>query len=107
VIGGSTSETVLIRASGPALAQFGISGALPDPVLQLNNGSGVIAANTGWGGDSQIAVAAASAGAFSWGIAATPDSSILVTLPPGAYTAQVSGASGDTGLALIEVYAVP
>jgi hypothetical protein len=30
-----------------------------------------------------------------------------VSLAPGAYTAQVSGASGDTGVALIEVYEVP
>jgi len=35
------------------------------------------------------------------------DSAILVTLPPGAYTAEVSGASGDTGVALVEVYEVP
>ena len=35
------------------------------------------------------------------------DSAILVTLPPGPYTAQVSGASGHTGVALVEVYEVP
>jgi hypothetical protein len=45
-------------------------------------------------------------GAFSWGTSATPDSAILITLPPGAYTVLVSGASGDTGLALVEVYDV-
>ena len=43
-------------------------------------------------------------GAFPWGTSATADSAILVTLPPGAYTAEVSGASGDTGIALVEVY---
>lgn len=106
VIGGTTSTTVLIRASGPALVPFGISGAIPDPQLQLSNSGGMIATNTGWGGDPQIAAVAASAGAFSWGDAATPDSAILVTLPPGAYTAEVSGASGDTGIALVEVYEV-
>jgi len=106
VIGGSTSKTVLIRASGPALIPFGVTGILPDPNLQLYNSGGVIATNTGWGGDTQIAMEAASVGAFSWGTSATPDSAILVTLPPGAYTAQVSGASGDTGLALVEVYDV-
>jgi hypothetical protein len=37
---------------------------------------------------------------------ATPDSAILITLPPGAYTAEVSGASGDVGAALVEVYEV-
>jgi hypothetical protein len=107
VIGGTTSETVLIRASGPALVPFGVTGTLPDPELQLYSGSTLLESNTGWGGNAQIASVAASAGAFSWGSSATPDSALLVTLPPGAYTAQVSGASGDIGVALIEVYEVP
>jgi hypothetical protein len=111
VIGGTTSKTVLIRASGPALAAFGVSGTLPDPLLQLSQSkadgtSTPIQSDAGWGGDTQIAATAASVGAFSWGISATPDSAIFVTLPPGSYTAEVSGASGDTGLALIEVYDV-
>jgi hypothetical protein len=32
---------------------------------------------------------------------------MLVTLPPGNYTAQVSGANSTTGIALVEVYEVP
>jgi hypothetical protein len=107
VVGGTTSETVLIRASGPALVPFGVTGTLPDPQLQLFSGSTLVASDTGWGGNAQIAGTAASVGAFSWGTSATPDSAILVTLPPGAYTAQVSGASGDTGVALAEIYEVP
>jgi len=112
VIGGATSETVLIRAAGPALAPFGVSGALADPLLTLyqTNGNGMstlVGSNAGWNGNSQIASAAASVGAFSWGSSGSSDSALLVTLPPGAYTAQVSGASGDTGVALIEVYEVP
>ncbi len=111
VIGGTTSKSVLIRGSGPALAAFGLSGTLPDPQLQLfqSNGAGAVSllkSNTGWGGDAQIAATAASVGAFSWGSSATADSALLVTLPPGAYTAQVSGASGDTGIALVEIYEV-
>jgi hypothetical protein len=111
VIGGTTSKTVLIRGSGPALAAFGLSGTLPDPQMQLfqtnaDGTSALVQADTGWGGDTQIAAAAANVGAFSWGTSATPDSAILITLPPGAYTVLVSGASGDTGLALVEVYDV-
>jgi hypothetical protein len=34
------------------------------------------------------------------------DTVLLVTLPPGAYTAQVSGANSTTGVGLIEVYEV-
>lgn len=107
VIGGSTSKTVLIRASGPALTPFNVSGVLPDPELQLYAASTLVDTNDGWGGDTEIAAAAASVGAFSWGTAATPDSAILITLAPGTYTAQVSGASGDSGVALVEVYEVP
>jgi hypothetical protein len=105
-IGGTTAKTVLVRASGPALTPFGVAGVLPDPMLQLYSGSTVIASNSGWGGNAQIVATAASVGAFSWASASSNDSAILVTLPPGAYTAQVSGASGDTGVALVEVYDV-
>jgi hypothetical protein len=31
---------------------------------------------------------------------------LLTSLPPGTYTAQVSGANGGTGEALIEIYEV-
>ncbi len=106
-VGGATSRTVLIRASGPALVPFGVTGTLPDPQLQLFSGSTVLDSNTGWGGDATISSTAASVGAFAWGSTTSNDSAILVTLPPGPYTAQVSGASGDTGVALVEVYEVP
>jgi hypothetical protein len=112
VIGGSTAKTVLIRASGPALAAapFGFSGALTDPQLTLTNTSAnpsqVITVNTGWGGDPEINSVAGSVGAFQWSLSGN-DSAILVTLPPGDYTAGVQGASGDTGLSLIELYEVP
>jgi hypothetical protein len=55
---------------------------------------------------AQISSIASLVGAFTWGPSASPDSAILVTLPPGAYTAEVSGASGDSGMALVEVYEV-
>ena len=107
VIGGSTARTVLVRASGPALVPFGVSGTLPDPQLELFSGSSELEGNNGWGGNPQISNAAKTVGAFAWTSAQSNDSAILVTLPPGAYTAQVSGASGDTGVALVEVYEVP
>ena len=108
VIGGSSAKTVLIRASGPALDQFGVPGTLPDPVLTLyRSDSTAIAANNGWAGDPQIVSTAASVQAFTWTSASSNDSALLVTLPPGLYTAGVAGASGDTGVALVEVYEVP
>jgi arabinan endo-1,5-alpha-L-arabinosidase len=111
VIGGSAARTVLVRASGPAIAAapFDVPGTLADPTVTLTNlGTGaVVAANASWGGGAPIASAAALVGAFSWGNPASLDSAILVTLPPGNYTATVSGASNDTGVALVEVYEVP
>jgi hypothetical protein len=112
VIDGSpgTTEQVLIRAVGPTLAQFGVSGVLAQPVLSLASSSGAsIATNSSWGSASnaaQISAATASIGAFSLP-AGSADSAILVNLPPGVYTAVVSGASGGSGIALVEVYQVP
>ena len=110
VVGGSTSRTVLIRASGPALAPFGVAGFLPDPEIQVfasDSGLVPLASNAGWGGNPAVAAAAASAGAFAWPSPSSHDAAILVTLPPGAYTAEVLGEGGDTGVALVEVYEVP
>ena len=108
VISGSSSQTLLIRASGPALGEFGLSSTLPDPQLLLYDaGKNLVASNTGWGGSSQISSVAALVGAFAWSNPASADSALLVTLAPGSYTAEVNPLSSDGGLALIEVYAVP
>jgi hypothetical protein len=104
-----TSEQLLIRAAGPSLSQFGVSGALAQPILTLYNSSGTqIASNTGWNtasNASAIAAAFATTGAFAFQLDSA-DSAILTTLPPGTYTAQISGVGGTTGVALAEVYEV-
>ena len=106
-IGGAAAETVLIRAVGPGLTDtFGLTGTLTQPVLTLFQGSTVIYSNTGWGGDVAIASIFPSVGAFNLN-AAHQDSVLLVTLQPGNYTAQVSGLSSGTGIALCEIYEVP
>ena len=108
VIKGDTAMTVLIRASGPALTQFGVAGTIPDPMLtlQFQASGATIASNAGWGGDAQIASTALSVGGFKWTDPTSKDSALLITLPPGNYTANVAGASGDTGVAIVEVYEV-
>jgi beta-glucanase (GH16 family) len=108
VVDGSSPKMVLVRASGPAIAAapFNVPGTLPDPLLQVYSGSAVIASNRGWGGNAPVAAAAAEVGAFAWSDPASGDSALLMTLSPGAYTAIVSGASGDTGVSLVEVYDV-
>jgi YVTN family beta-propeller protein len=107
VIAGSTAKTVLIRASGPALDPLGVVGTLFDPQLQLYSNGSAVAGNTGWNGDAPTAAAAARVGAFPWTDPSSDDSALLMTLSPGAYTAVVSGANGDAGVALVEVYDVP
>ena len=63
----------------------------------------------GWESDSAqeslIAQAAKSVGDFP--LTTPDDSALLVTLPAGLYTAQVSGADGGTGIAIVEAYLVP
>lgn len=107
-ISGSSAQTVLIRASGPALAALGVSGTAPNPNLLLYDSSGnLVASNVNWGGDPEIAAVASSVGAFTWTDPNSTDSALLLTLSPGTYTAEVSPGYGYSGIALIEVYAVP
>ncbi len=107
VITGDHSKTVLVRACGPALTALGVSGALPDPALQILDAQGnVIASDTGWGAAANanaMTKTAATVGAFPLATS-SGDSAILMTVPPGQYFAKVAGASGDTGVAIVEVY---
>lgn len=108
VVGGSTAKGVLIRAVGPTLGTlFGIGGAMADPQLKLFAGSNMIASNDDWGGLLEISSAADSVGAFRLTSVSSKDAVLLLSLPPGNYTAQVNGASSGTGTAIIEVYEVP
>ena len=102
VIEGNAPKQVLIRASGPSLAQFGVSGVLAQPAIDLYQEGQVIGHNNGWGSSQDLSAAFAQVGAFAF--SSPLDSALLVTLQPGSYTAQVSGADGGGGVALIEVY---
>lgn len=107
VIGGTTPKNVLVRAIGPSLADFGVTGTLRDPVLAVFDQAGrQVARNDNWdreGGGAAIAIAATRLGAFQLP-AASADAAVLAVLPPGSYTAVVSDAGGETGVALVEAY---
>jgi hypothetical protein len=105
-ISGTTPRTLLIRAIGPSLAGFGVTGALSDPKLELYNGSSKINENDNWGSTTALTNASMSVGAFPID-GSSKDAALLVSLQPGSYTAQVSGTEGGTGVALVEVYDVP
>jgi sugar lactone lactonase YvrE len=110
VVRGSAPTQVLIRAVGPTLANFTVSGVLAQPTLTVKDASGnTIATNTGWSTNSNAAAIAsetASVGAFALP-AGSADCALLLTLPPGTYTAIVSGVGGTSGIALVEAYQAP
>jgi hypothetical protein len=102
-IGGTGTKTLLIRGIGPGLAAFGVQGALADPQLTVFAGATLIVANDNWGGTAALTAASAQVGAFALP-SGSRDAALLVTLPPGSYTAQVAGVNNTTGIALVEVY---
>lgn len=106
VVSGSGTRNLLIRAVGPSLAQFGVAGTLADPRLQLFSGSTLLTENDNWGGAPALAAAFTQAGAFPL-TAATRDSALVVSVPAGSYSAQVSGVGSTTGVALVEIYELP
>jgi hypothetical protein len=107
-IQGTTAKTLLIRGIGPTLAGFGVSGTISDPKLEVYVfGGPKIYENDNWGGSSVLTTVGRSVGAFDITDTNSKDAILLITLPPGVYTAQVSGVNGVTGIALVEVYDVP
>jgi len=109
VVSGAGSLKLLIRAVGPTLANFGVTGVLADPALTLYSGTTALATNDNWSSaanSAEVAATAAAVGAFAL-TNGSKDAAILTTLPAGAYTAVVSGVGGTTGTALVEFYVVP
>jgi hypothetical protein len=97
---GGASATVVVRAIGPTLTNFGISGVLQDPTLELVNSDGlVIRSNNDWRESQQAQLET---------IGLQPgdgrESALIQVVAPGNYTAIVRGVGGTTGVALVEVY---
>ena len=107
VVAGNTPKRVLIRAVGPTLGAFGVSGTLDDPQLELFKNGVRVGLNDNWEGDAALSATFASVGAFGLTDVNSKDAVMLVTLEPGAYTVVASGVGGSTGIALVEVYDVP
>lgn len=108
VVDGSVAKTLLIRAVGPGLGRVGVDPAvvLVDPKLEIYAGTPAakVIENDNWA--PALSSVFGSVGAFPLD-ANSRDAALLVTLPPGAYSAQVSGVGGGTGEAIVEVYEVP
>jgi len=107
VVSGTAPKTLLLRGVGPGLGAFGVGGVLADPQLKLFNAAGnLVNSNDDWGGGSPLVTAFTQTGAFGLS-PASKDAVLLTTLPPGAYTVQISGTDGTRGIALVEVYELP
>jgi hypothetical protein len=111
IVQGTGPKRVIIRAIGPELGAppYNIPNALANPTLELHNAAGtLIGSNDDWqhtiiGGvipRNQVGDIQNSGHA-----PANPfESAIIADLPPGNYTAIVSGVNNTTGVGLVEVY---
>jgi hypothetical protein len=107
-IAGSTPVRVLIRAAGPALAALGVTGTLSDPRLDVFDSANLrVAESDNWGGTSELKTAFSSVAAFAFPADNSRDAALVATLPPGTYTAQISGVGGTIGVAIVELYELP
>ena len=121
VISGTTSDTIFVRGVGASLGTlFGLRRALGNSHVAVFDSKGnQIAANTIWGkggrGEDedeedegkQNDMDDASDRVGAWKLPrGSKDSALLLTLAPGAYTAHVTGVSGKSGIALVEIYEV-
>ena len=111
-ITGTEPKLVLVRGIGPQLGVIEPSIQFPllDPQLRIFRAgeNTPIATIDDWGHalNPRIAIdASLLSGAFPLPDGSA-DASFLLHLPPGGYTAQLSGVGGTTGVALVEVYEV-
>jgi hypothetical protein len=96
------SANVAVRGLGPSLSQFGLSNVLADPTLELRDGNAaLLIANDNWQDDPISAAQLTARGLASQHLL---ESGIFTALPPGAFTAILTGKNGGVGLGLVEIY---
>jgi hypothetical protein len=100
---GRTPVKVLIRALGPSLTAFGVSGALQNPLLELHDANGTLMMNDNWKDAPEASEIQATLPPKD-----DRESAMITTLPAGnsGYTVVVRGANSTTGVALLEIYAL-
>ena len=107
---GTGSTDILLRAVGPELARFDVSGVLADPRLHLTlTNNTPVADNDDWGtATNATEIAAFRAKVHAFGLAADgKDAALFLPIPVGGRTAIVSAPAGSTGIALAEIYVDP
>jgi hypothetical protein len=100
----STSDSLLLRVSGPSLAARGVTDALSDPAIELYNADGVLLGeNDNWGDNANAAEIAATSLAPN----DSREGAILLAPGPGSYTVIVRGAAQTSGVGLVEAFILP
>lgn len=106
VVRGPGTRPVLTRGIGPTLATLGVDGVLPAANITLFDCNGILEQDANWSASvdsAAIVTESARVGAFALP-ADSQDAALLGSYQPGAYTLQVTGTNGSTGVALGEVY---
>jgi hypothetical protein len=100
--GNSGNDRIIVRGLGPSLTAVGVPNALANPTLELRDSNGTLLVSDNDWQDNPAQAAELTAA----GLAPTNnlESGIAATLPPGSYTALLSGTSNGTGIGLVEVY---
>ena len=105
VVSGAGTKPIMVRATGPTLARFGVTGVLPDPLLELYRDQTLIATNDSWGSAANQSAILAAGGDKLGAVALTNNEAVLLqSFTPRAYTAQVKDAASGQGIALVEVF---
>ena len=94
------SRRVLIRGSGPSLAQFGVRGVLENPHIRLFRDQNEVKAVDDW--QSEFNSSEISRKISGFGLDAR-DAAMVLTLEPGNYTVHLSGVGGSAGVGFVEV----
>jgi hypothetical protein len=102
IIQGDRERRILIRGIGPSLAASGVADPLQNPMVEIYDQNGQIAANDDWRSNQETEISAS-----GFAPADDRDAAVILSLWPGNYTAVVRGKEGATGNALVEVYALP
>jgi hypothetical protein len=97
---------VLSFGKGPSLALSGLSGTLPNPYIELHDGSGAtIAANDQWHDiDGSSTGLEDKLNESGFAPANGNESAVWPTLRPGFYTSILRDANGASGIGLVEFY---
>lgn len=99
IVGGYGEKKIIVRAAGPSLANYGVHGALDDPILWVFADSQLLATNDDWrsGNPDELR---------TLGLAPLDDNeaAVVLTLKPGSYSAVVRGKNETSGVSVVEVY---